>query len=348
MTTDEAAVSVIPEEAHKFLVDAGLAEAHEPQTWEALTGGVSSELWHVETTRHSLCVKGALARLNVAGEWHAPLGRNQVEWDWLRFAHRTVPGAVPVPLAHDADRGLFAMSYLPPVSHALWKAELLSGRVDPAAAAAVGSLIGRLHAASADDSELAHEFATDDNFRQLRVDPYMTSTARRHEDLAAAIRATAERTMSTRRVLIHGDVSPKNILLGDSGPVLLDAECAWFGDPAFDVAFVLAHLMLKTMVVSHKVDELLASAALLVASYMKHVTWESHRALSARVAQLLPLLLLARIDGLSPVEYLDDHQRDGVRSAARRGVAADHDDLEQVLARTSTEFELANRRSTDC
>ncbi len=80
-------------------------------------------------------------------------------------------------------------------------------------------------------------FATDDTFYALRIEPYLVAPTRRHPDLAGTLARLAHATARTRLALVHGDVSPKNILIGRRGPVFLDAECAWYGDPAFDLAF---------------------------------------------------------------------------------------------------------------
>src|SRR5690606_24626353 len=111
-------------------------------------------------------------------------------------------------------------------------------------------------------------------------------------------------TASTRLALVHGDVSPKNILIGPNGPVFLDAECAWYGDPAFDLAFCLNHLLLKCLWTPRAATDFLASFEALAAAYRSGVVWEPPEALERRTARLLPGLLLGRIDGKSPVEYL--------------------------------------------
>jgi hypothetical protein len=100
--------------------------------------------------------------------------------------------------------------------------------------------------------------------------------------------------------------------------VLLDAECAWYGDPAFDVAFCVNHLLLKSVKVPSAAAALLAAARALAAAHAAHVRWEPVAQLDGRVAALTPALALARVDGSSPVEYLSEPQRATVRSAARQ------------------------------
>lgn len=291
-----------------FLIAQGLAEPAAAARWTPLAGGVSSDLWRVDLPGRSLCVKRALPRLKVAADWQAPVSRNAYEWAWMRFASRHRPDSVPDLLAHDPEAGLFAMAYLPPERYPMWKAQLLDGEVRVATAAAVGELLGGLHAASAGDAAVAEEFATDDNFHALRIEPYLLATAAAHPGLSGVLQSLADRTATTHLALVHGDVSPKNILVGPAGPVLLDAECAWYGDPAFDLAFCVNHLLLKSLVVSGRRSELLRSARVLTGEYVRHVDWEPRSALEERAATLLPALLLARVDGKSPVEYLTDHR----------------------------------------
>jgi len=287
-----------------FLVAQGLCADAAAVAGEPLTGGVSSDIWRIDLPAQTLCVKRALPRLKVAALWEAPVSRNAVEWDWLVFAARHVPHAVPRPVAADHRHGLFAMQFLEPAAHPVWKQQLMDGRVDIATAIQVATILGKLHAVSAGDAQLATRFDTTDNFNALRLDPYLEASACRHPELAPALRALARRTATTRLALVHGDVSPKNVLVGPNSPVLLDAECAWYGDPAFDVAFCLNHLLLKTLVRPDALDACLASFEAFASTYLACVTWEPPAATEARAASLLPGLLLARLDGKSPVEYL--------------------------------------------
>jgi hypothetical protein len=100
--------------------------------------------------------------------------------------------------------------------------------------------------------------------------------------------------------------------------VLLDAECAWWGDPAFDLAFCLNHLLLKCLWTPRARTGFIGCFAALTESYLEGVDWEPRATLEQRAAALLPGLFLARVDGKSPVEYLtSEGQRDKVRRCAR-------------------------------
>lgn len=319
-----------------FLYDQGLARAGDDIAWTPLAGGVSSDIWRVEAGGRTLCLKRALPRLKVAQEWNAPVERNAYEWAWLRFAFERFPDNVPEPIASDASRGILAMAYLDPARHPVWKRKLLDGDVAPDTAASVASVVVQIHAASAGSHDVESRFATDAIFRAIRLEPYLLATAARHPDLASALSALAERTAATRRALVHGDMSPKNILLGPHGPVLLDAECAWYGDPAFDAAFCLNHFLLKCVARPQWALGYLACYRAFANAYLRGVTWEQRDAIEARIASLLPALFLARIDGKSPVEYItDERDRQAVRNAARPLVAHAPARLEEVAARWS-------------
>jgi enolase len=269
--------------------------------------------------------------LRVEADWRADASRNVTEVQWLTHVGTLNADLVPAVLASDSSLAAFAMEYLSPDRHELWKSQLARGCVIPETAATVGRQIAFIHAAFAKSSTAAVEFDTGASFRALRIEPYLLATARVHSDLAPILEALAERTEQTKLTVVHGDVSPKNILLGARGPVFLDAECAWFGDPAFDLAFCLNHLLLKTLWVPSAERELLTSFDALTEAYLRGVDWEPAAAVEQRAAQLLPALFLARIDGKSPVEYLtDDASKNAVRRAARSMLQQPLDRLEGV------------------
>ncbi len=298
--------NAVPDGVVSFLRDTGLVPPGVAPRFTALTGGVASDIWKVEAGDRTFAVKRALQKLRVARDWQVPVTRNVSEVDWLRTAAKVVPDAVPRVLAHDAEIGAFAMTYLDPAHHPVWKAELAAGRADPAFAARVGDTVAAIHAATAHSDALAKQFANDALFHAIRLEPYLEATAPAHPDIADALMRLSRETLAMKVALVHGDVSPKNILVGPCGPVLLDAECAWYGDPAFDLAFCLNHLLLKCLWAPRARDGFLACFDALAAAYLARVTWEPIVDLERRAARLLPALFLARVDGKSPVEYITD------------------------------------------
>jgi aminoglycoside phosphotransferase (APT) family kinase protein len=284
---------------------------------EPLTGGVSSDILKISAGGRTVAVKRALPKLKVSADWQAPVERNRFEVAWLEAAHAIVPQAVPQVLAHDPATGTFAMPYLDPETYPVWKGQLRDGRVDPGFAAEVGRRIGRIHRATAGNRAVAERFATDHIFHPSRLEPYLEATARRHPAVAARLMDLSRATLATKQALVHGDVSPKNILAGPEGPVFLDAECAWYGDPAFDLAFCLNHLLLKCLWNGSAAADFLEAFRALAGAYLSEVDWAPPAEVEERAARLLPGLFLARVDGKSPVEYITaESDRELVRATA--------------------------------
>jgi enolase len=302
----------------EFLDRSGLIPRGETPHFEPLGGGVSSDIWIVRAGETTFCVKQALPRLRVTADWRAPIERNATEVAWMTAVAEFLPEAVPKVLAADARLGAFAMEYLPPRSYEQWKSQLRRSVVASETATLVGERLARVHSVFAKSETAARTFATDTTFHLLRIEPYLLAAARAHPDVAPILEHLATVTARTKVTVVHGDVSPKNILLGPAGPVFIDAECAWFGDPAFDLAFCLNHLLLKTLWVPSAAADLLSAFEALSRAYLAPVDWESVEHLERRAAHLVPALLLARIDGKSPVEYLcDENSKQTVRGVAR-------------------------------
>lgn len=303
------------------LLRMGLIDHDEDPVLRPLTGGVSSTILRVDTRRAVFCIKQALPELKVASHWSAPLERNHAEVAWIQQARQILPDAVPAILGEDAISHSFAMQWLDPDTHPVWKTQLRDGEVDFNFAAQVGQRLALLHAASADQPLLAERFTYDQNFFALRLDPYFGAAARAQPDCAPMLLDLIDQTAAHKHALVHGDISPKNILAGPNGPIFLDAECAWYGDPAFDAAFCLCHLLAKCVWRPASRDAYLASFDAFAEAYMAGVNWEPHAAIEVRIARLLAAILLARVDGKSPFEYLlteQDKQRQ--RKFARRFV----------------------------
>jgi aminoglycoside phosphotransferase (APT) family kinase protein len=319
----------------------GVLGPGEGATLTPLAGGVSSDVFRLDTeSGRVLAVKRSITRLRVAADWRAPVRRWAGEVRWLRLARAIDPRLAPEVLAVVPEAFLFVMAFLDPATHPVWKATMAAGHVDPAFAGAVGSDLARIHARTAGREDFASAFAASDCFFDLRISPFLLFTADRHPDLAPRLRDLAEDLGSRRIAVMHGDVSPKNILIGLEGPVFLDAETAAYGDPAFDLAFCLTHLLLKTVWLRPKGEALAAAFDALRHAYFGGVTWESAPALERRAAPLIAALLLARVDGKSPAPYLTDAGDQAfVRRTARRLLAASDLDLDALLGAWRADLE---------
>ena len=270
----------------------------------------------------------------------APIERNDAEWKWLAAAESIWPGSVPRLVAQDRDAGLFVMDYLDPDRYPNWKSQLRDGILREETAVAVAERLVAIHAATAGRPEVAAAFDTGDCFYAIRLEPYLVATGRVHPDLAPQLEALSSKTLATKRALVHGDVSPKNILVGPDGPVFIDSECAWYGEPAFDLAFCLNHLLLKCLWRPQNARGFLHLFKVLTDTYLAGVNWQPRAEMEANTAALLAALLLGRMDGKSPIEYVTEAgEKDMVRAFARGFIATRTDRLDDIREAWSEEVQ---------
>lgn len=277
-----------------------------------LFGGVSCRVMLVELrSGDSWVVKQALPKLRVADDWFADPARIHREALGLAAIARLCPGKVPELLFEDRPAMLLAMRAVPQ-PHETLKALLMRGSATPTEFAAFGKMLGQVHRRSAATLEtLEPELSRTDVFVTLRVEPYYLVAARRVPEAATMLRKLAIDLADTRRALVHGDYSPKNVLVHAGQLVLLDCEVAHVGEPAFDVGFALAHLLSKAHHLVLQREELHAGALTYWRSYIAalgDVSWAG-KAHEARAVRHTLGCLLARVAGRSPLEYLDADER---------------------------------------
>jgi len=278
-----------------------------------LGGGVSNTVLLVESGDRRIVLKQALAKLRVEQDWFADRSRIFRESLALRrLVPHVPPGSVPEVLFEDRDDFAFAMTACPGEP---WKTQLLRGEVRLDVAAKIGELLGAMWRSPLGEDEFGDQTA----FDQLRLDPYYRATARVHPDLAEAF----DRLLRPRRIaLVHGDWSPKNFLVDGDRVVAIDFEVVHFGDPAFDIAFLLNHLALKSFLAPRYWPAAERFLEALPAG------WPEERTIAH-----LGALMLARVDGKSPVEYLSEAQRVRVRSVARELILRPPDTVREVFNR---------------
>ena len=331
------------ETAAGYLGDSGRVPPWAEVRVRELAGGVSNIVLRVDVTgAPPIVLKQGRERLRVAMDWRARLDRVWTESATLGVLGAILPeGTVPRLLFEDRPNYLFAMTCAPEDA-VTWKSHLMAGRVDPDIAGRLGTILGTIHAEAARHPALRTTLADTTLFDELRVDPYYRTIARRHPDLAPRIEAliASMNRPEEERTLVLGDFSPKNILVHSGGLILLDFECAHAGDPAFELGFFLTHLLLKAV----------RAATTDPAGAGRYINltrrfWDAYldrrdlapgpgTDLIRRAVRHTAACCLARVDGKSPVEYLDTQGQTRARSFAREALEAEPvtwDDLITML-----------------
>lgn len=306
-----------------------------------LGGGISNTVLLVEHAAGAVVLKQSLARLRVADDWVFDRRRLLVEANCMEVLGRIV-GAAEVPEMLDLDRGnlIFAMTAAPS-GGAVWKSALLQGEVDLRVARRAGELLGRIHRCAAADLALASAFSDLMPLLEGRIDPYHRAAAAVHPDLRGHIVRDIARLTEQRRTLVLGDYSPKNLIVYSDRVLALDFEAAHWGDPAFDTAFMITHLVAKAVHLPKRRSEFLAAAREFFAAYSAAAGEAA--ATMADTTTELGVLLLCRVDGKSKLEYLSDAEREGVRGLARKLIATQVIDLDEALDLAVTASDQSRR-----
>lgn len=300
---------------------------HSPDaTLTPLSGGVSCDIYLVEDGEDRFVVKRALEKLRVKVDWFADIRRNRTEWEYIRYVSKFLPMAVPGLRQCSATDNYFAMEYFDG-KFSNWKQLLLAGQVRQEHAAQAGSILGQIHRHSTGDAEAIHLFDTTPAFFQLRIEAYLLETAAKQPALRSQIEAEAARLEGMRECLVHGDFTPKNILVGGERMILLDCEVAWYGEPAFDLASLLNHFFLKSLF--HAPNDV-GMPAMIQKFWSAYQSSRPSPEIELRVGRLLLMLMLARVDGKSPVEYLGPGRQEFIREFALKHLPLENFSLRHI------------------
>ena len=319
MATSDALDIERPESLLVYLRTHGRIEPREEPRLQRLAGGVSSRavLVEREAPADSWVLKQALPKLRVAVDWFSSPERMRREALALRWMPELVPaGSAPSLRWEDPEAHVLAMTAVPQ-PHVNWKTALLQGH-ELEHAEAFGRLLGTMHRRAWERrAEVRRDFADRSFFESLRVEPYYHYTASRVPAAAPFLDALIAQTDGVTETLVHGDFSPKNVLVHGGRLVLLDYEVAHFGDPAFDVGFATTHLLSKANHLRALEDAFARAAAESWQAYRREVDATAFAdAVESRAVRHTLACLLARVDGRSPLEYLDERARRRQRAAA--------------------------------
>jgi 5-methylthioribose kinase len=277
--------------------------------------GVSNAVLRVETAEQVFVLKQSRLQLRTRDPWYSDLERVYREQEVMEVLLPLLPaGTVPQVLFSDRANYVFAMSAAPAEAR-VWKEMLLAGEVDLTLGERVGSLLGRIHEATARLPAQMKRFQDRTVFAQLRVEPFYERVQQRCPDIAGAVQQTVERMQATREALCHGDFSPKNILVHPDGFTLVDYETAHLGDLAMDLGFFLSHILLKAVKWHVQRQHYFDLTDAFWTGYGAVLRFRPLAELQARGIAHCAVCVLARIDGTSPVNYLP---AEAERATARR------------------------------
>jgi len=299
---DESSVIPYLTERKLLQADSYLGNA----TVEVLTGGVSCVVLAVSNPEIDLVVKQALPELKTKAKWVADQRRAIVEADAMKVYHAITPDNVPELIDCDEENFTLTMSRLPR-SCTNWKIDMLEGRIHPEMGAKLGQVLATWHNATAVDAAIKEKFMEGELFEQLRVSPFYRAVSTKNPNLQSAISELIDEITTEKIALVHGDFSPKNIMATtDHSPVVLDFEVTHTGNPVFDLAFLSAHLLCKIIATDNQVDkDLLAATA---NKFFDKYSEISRLPISANLPKHIALIALARVEGVSPVNYLSPDQ----------------------------------------
>ena len=295
-----------------------------------LGGGISNKLVLAEGPDLRVVLKQSLGQLRTARQWNSDRGRIFREAAAMRWAQNINDLRVPRLLAEDAADFTIAMEAAP-ANAEMWKTQLFRGEFRREIAHTAGVAFGSMIQSSRNSAEAQHLFGDQSVFDELRIDPYYRYTAAQCPEAAGYIGRLMERSGQRRVSLVHGDWSPKNLLVAGSEVWVIDWEVVHYGDPSFDVAFLLNHLLMKSIAMPQHRTALKSLASAFVDG-LSIDGFNTDWAVEAAIAHL-PALLLARVEGKSPAEYLDAAMRRRARDLALNLMHHAPQSVEEVFKR---------------
>jgi 5-methylthioribose kinase len=308
------------ETAGEHLRTRGLVPAGADLRVSTLAGGVSSATFLAVGGGARYVVKQPLPFLSVADVWPARQERAGVEARAIGLLETLTPGRLPRLLDYDPERYVIVMSAAPD-AWSEWRRSLLAGTIAVPSAATLGHVLGTWHAATRKDAETLAGFADLTMFLELRGDPYHRTVAARRPDLASAVTTCLDELLAEQTCLVHGDFSPKNVLTGGDDLWVLDFEVAHAGNPVFDVAFLLHHLVMKAVHLTSRVEGARERLAACAQGFLDSYASAGGRAgAEESVVRHTGALLLARVHGKSPAAYLTPAEADEVSRVGAQAV----------------------------
>lgn len=330
-----------PIQLHRYLEETNRIRPDEPVEFVKLDGGVSNRtVWVKREQKPDWIMKQALEKLRVAVDWFSAPERIHREAAGLRRLMLVVPDNVPAFVFEDVDLHILAMSAIPQ-PHDNWKTQLLHHQPMIKHAVQFGELLAHIHNASVADASIADNFYDTTFFEELRLEPYYTYTAMQVPAASEFLHQLIADTRGRKQALVHGDYSPKNVLLHEDRLYILDYEVIHYGDPAFDMGFSMTHLLSKAHYRRAHRQTFLAMASAYWQAYTETIAEQfTSQSLELYAVRHTLACLLARVAGRSPLEYLNDSQREQQRNFVLALMQAEIETIPELISQIKTRLEI--------
>lgn len=300
-----------PQALIDYLRAAGHIDAREIPQIRLLHGGVSNRtVWVSRVNGEQWVLKQALEKLRVEADWFSRPDRILREAAGIELLPRWAgEGSIPQFKFLDEDHYLLAMEAVPQ-PHRNWKQVLLSEGPDPALVEQFAGLLANIHGKSSADELGKTRFSEKDFFISLRLEPYYQFAGQRVLSARDFLESLVGDTLKVADCVVHGDYSPKNILVYQDRLILLDHEVIHWGDPAFDIGFSTTHLLSKTLHVKNHRSAFREAVSQYWNTYRDQVGFSIFRGdFEERCIRHTLGCLLARVEGRSPLEYLNESEK---------------------------------------
>ena len=272
--------------------------------YKRLEGGVSSEVYYVKTNKKEYCIKRSLKKLLVKKKWIANTNRIKFEYLWLKHCRNILKKNIPETFEFNSRKKYIVMQYLDTSDYKTLKELFFDKIVNIKTIKLISKHLYKIHTNSNNVKTKNIFKRNNKNFYDLRLDPYFNEVGRVYPRYKEYIKHLNKNYLKNSNTLVHGDFSPKNILIGKNKIVYLDAECCNFGDPVFDLVFFSNHLLIKSIFIQDKSKEFTRSYITFYKEYLKNLDAKKNKLYINRIIRMTPIMMLARIDGKSPVEYI--------------------------------------------
>lgn len=324
-----------------YLLSKGIIDPNENNRFHYCSGGVSCTVVFVYAGKKQMIIKQGLAQLKTKEVWLCDPNRMNIEQRSNQIYHEIMPDCAPEVYFYDAENYIYGREALPE-DWRMWKEDLLAGILSFPTAEKIITTLLKVHSDCSKRKEIAQEFDDNEIFYNLRISPYFEFTLQKYPQLKPFAVPLIQMLMNEKITLIHGDFSPKNILTDGNKVSILDYEVAHYGHPSFDLAFFSTHFVLKAVKNKAYAVSYLNMLGYMMNIYFSGCDYMDKKTLERGYIQLLALMILARVDGKSPAEYITkEHDKELLRSFALEIVNCKLETIDSVMDMIKNKIEQA-------